>query len=310
MIIDIHCHPFGNAECGIGRKIKVRRDAVLMRRRHPALFRENWGTLNDESDLLIQDMDANGIDKAVIQPSVGEGPEMVVEAIKKHPDRLIGCFMTGANDFFGGLNSPDSDEHFKKPDIGEFRDLVAYNVKELKLKGMGEIAIQHFTRESSPHKIADDLSPMMEVLCEYSMPVMFPTAWTQFGTRLYHGLPLFVDDIAERFPELPIILVKMGRGYSFINEMCIAVAFKHENIYLETSQARPEHIRQAVSEVGADRVVFGTDWTGTWRSLYAQQGGIYKANMEVIDGADLTVEERNWVCGGTAAQLFGLDVAA
>ncbi len=306
MIIDIHCHPFGNAGCGIVDRIKVRRDAVLLRRRDPALFEKNWLTLNDETAGLIDDMKANGIDKAIIQPSIGEGPEMVVEAVKRHPDLFVGCFMTGSFDFFGGPNSPDSKKIFEKPDIGRFRDAVAYNVEELKLKGMGEIAIGHFTRESDPKRIAEDLMPMMDVLAKYRMPVMFPTAWTQFGTRLYHGLPLFIDDLAERYPDTPIILVKMGRGYSFLFEMCLAVAFKHENIYLETSQARPEHIKQGVSELGADRVVFGTDWTGTWRALYATKGGIYKANMDVVDAAGLTAEEKSWVCGRTTAKIFNI----
>jgi len=309
VIIDIHCHPFGNAGCGIVDCIKTRRDAVLLRRRNPNMFAENWGTLHDESDALIEDMNAGGIDKAIIQPSVGEGPEMVVAAVKRHPDRFVGCFMTGSFDFFGGVNSPDSRKPFEKPDIGRFADTVKYNVEELKLKGMGEVAIGHFTRQSDPRGIAEDLYPMMDVLARYRIPVMFPTAWTQFGTRLYHGLPLFIDDLAERYPELPIVLVKMGRGYSFIFEMCLAVAFKHENIYLETSQARPEHIKQAVSELGANRVVFGTDWTGTWRALYARQGGIYKTNLQVVEAAGLTAEDKAWVCGRTTASLFNIPEA-
>jgi len=231
---------------------------------------------------------------------------MVVAAVKRHPDLFIGCFMTGAHDFYGGPNAADSKTPFSKPDPGRFADMVAYNVEELGLKGMGEFAVQHFSRESSPHKIAEDLDPMMKVLSQYKIPVMVPTAWTQFGTRLYHGLPLFIDDLAERYPDVPIILVKMGRGYTFIFEMCLATAFKHENIYLETSQARPEHIRQAVSELGADRVVFGTDWTGTWRTLYLPKGGIYKASMETVEAAGLTAAEKERVYGGNTAAIFGL----
>ena len=99
----------------------------------------------------------------------------------------------------------------------------------------------------------------MDILNEHKIPVMFPTAWTQFGSPLYHGLPLFIDDLARRYPDNPIVLVKMGRGYSFIFEMALAVAFKHENIYFETSQAPAEHVKKAVSELGPERVVFGTD---------------------------------------------------
>ena len=57
MIIDIHCcHPFGNSGYGVVDRIKVRRDAVLLRRRDPKMFEQTWLTLNDETSGLIEDM--------------------------------------------------------------------------------------------------------------------------------------------------------------------------------------------------------------------------------------------------------------
>ena len=88
------------------------------------------------------------------------------------------------------------------------------------------------------------------ILARYRVPVMFLTGWTQFSTPLYHGMPLFADVLAEWFPEVPIIITKMGRGYSFIFEMALAVAYKHPNVYFDIVQAPPEHIERGVRGIG------------------------------------------------------------
>ena len=41
-IIDVHCHPFGNPACDLTEHIKMKRDAVLLRRKQPDLFAEQW----------------------------------------------------------------------------------------------------------------------------------------------------------------------------------------------------------------------------------------------------------------------------
>ena len=94
-IIDSHTHPFGNSKVDLSDKIKGRRDAVTARFRHPEAYREFWSTREDRSDVLIADMDAHSIDKAVVQPSVGEGNQGVINMVKRHPDRLVGLFNVG-----------------------------------------------------------------------------------------------------------------------------------------------------------------------------------------------------------------------
>ena len=95
MIIDSHVHVVGNPASKAPDYITVKRDAVLLRRRHPDIFAAHWDRLEDMSDLLIEDMDAFGIDKAVVQPGSGESPELVAQAVAKYPDRLVGLFMSG-----------------------------------------------------------------------------------------------------------------------------------------------------------------------------------------------------------------------
>ena len=209
MIIDSHVHVVGNPASNAPNYITVKRDAVLLRRRHPDVFAAHWDRLEDMSDLLIEDMDAFGIDKAIVQPARGESPELVAQAVAKYPDRLVGLFMSGYNEFVG-KNPIVASGPTQKPDLNQFADNVRHWVEDLGLRGFGEFGVRTFSEESDPSMIARDLMPVMEIINEYKIPVLIHTAWTQFGTKLYHGIPMFVDDLAEQFPEIPFTLTKMG----------------------------------------------------------------------------------------------------
>jgi len=55
-------------------------------------------------------------------------------------------------------------------------------------------------------------------------------------------------------------MIHMGHGHGVYIQAAIECARKHPNIYLETS-GMPMHtkIKEAYEQVGADRVMFGTD---------------------------------------------------
>ena len=124
-------------------------------------------------------------------------------------------------------------------------------------------------------------------------------------TKLEHGIPMFVDYLAERFPDVPFVITKMGRSYDFIFEVALAVAYKHWNVYFDTAQSRPDHVARAIRELGPDRVMFGTDWCDVWRE-YNQPNGIYPNSLQMIESAGLSAPEREWVLGKTAATLYGI----
>ena len=307
-IIDSHTHPFGNSNVDLTDKIKSKRDAVTLRFRHPEAYREFWTNREDAGDLLIEDMNAAGISRTVVQPSVGEGNQGVINMIKRHPDRLVGLFNVGDPELV--TKHPTDGRPVRayqgrptQETQAEFAAEVKHYVEDIGLKGCGEIL--GFTKHSAPELIAEDLTPLLEVLSDYRLPLQIPTGWSQFPTALYHGVPFFVDDLAERFPEVPIIITKMGRGYSFIFEVALAVAFKHYNVYLDTVQAPAEHIARAVSELGADRVLYGTDWSMSWRQAN-MPNGIYNNTLAVIEDASLSAADKEWVLGKTCASVFGI----
>jgi len=296
-IIDAHTHPFGNRGLALGNDIKTFRDPILLRRRNPDLWQRMLAGTDDLTDELIREMDAFGVERAIIQ-SRGMGTnEDVARAVRRHPQRLAGLFRPTYNTRLSGTQ--------ERIDYEELDRQVDYWVKELGLKGMGEIRVSRFSAESAPEKIARDLVPLMKVIARHRLPIMFQTAWTQFGTPIYHGIPLFVDDLAEQFPEVPIIITKMGRGYDFLLEMCLMIAYKHDNVYLDTVQSTPEHVARAVAAIGPERVMFGTDWEQTW-SAVKTPADLYPRSRAIVDESGLSPGDREWVLGRTAATLFGI----
>ena len=300
-IIDSHTHPFGNRNVDLSDKIHGKRETVTFRHRHPALYREFWSESQDETDALVRDMDASGIARAVIQPSVIESNDAIVAAVQRHPDRLIGLF--GINDPAYLLERSDK-SRVTRDGQAAFAEEVKALVDRDGLRGCGEIA--GFSLHAEPGRIADDLTPLFEVLSDHRLPIQIPTAWTQFPTPFHQGVPWFVDDLAERFPEVPIIITKMGRGFLFIFEVALGIAYRHLNVYLDTVQAPADHIARAVRELGADRVLFGSDWVPTWTQGYASMGGLYANALAAVNDAELSDDEADWVLGRTCAELFGI----
>jgi predicted TIM-barrel fold metal-dependent hydrolase len=83
--------------------------------------------------------------------------------------------------------------------------------------------------------------------------------------------------------------------------MALAVAYKHVNVYFDVVQSLPRHIERAVEELGADRIMFGTDWAPTWR---VEAGDIYRKGLAMVNALKISEEAKEQIRWRTAAQLF------
>lgn len=75
------------------------------------------------------------------------------------------------------------------------------------------------------------------------------------------GLPLYLDEVALDFPDLTIVAGHVGSPW--VDEM-IHVAWKHPNVFIDTSARPPRHFeptfKKFLSSYGQDKCIFGTDW--------------------------------------------------
>lgn len=110
--------------------------------------------------------------------------------------------------------------------------------------------------------------------------------------------------LVNEFPEVRLILAHIGCGWDndLTHQVRAIQQSRHGNIYADTSSARsitPKLIEWAVSQVGADRVLYGTDTP------------LYFAPMQRvrIDQADLSDREKRMILCENAERLFNLPAA-
>jgi len=93
---------------------------------------------------------------------------------------------------------------------------------------------------------------------KYNLPILIHTGPESAG-KLKYDLPLLIDDIAVEIPDLKIMLAHIGvRG--FTSEQAIMVAEKNSNVFVETSWASTELVKEAIMKLGSEKVIFGSDF--------------------------------------------------
>ncbi|MEV0685278.1 amidohydrolase family protein [Nocardia sp. NPDC050378] len=98
------------------------------------------------------------------------------------------------------------------------------------------------------------------------------------------GQPLYIDEVALDFPDLPIVCGHVGSPW--VEEM-IHIAWKHENVYIDTSARLPKHFepsfRKFLSSYGQDKCIFATDWPLLDYELPLQQVRNFDLSDTVLD---------------------------
>jgi uncharacterized protein len=232
-------------------------------------------------DELLKMMDQVGVDRAITWPMVSYTREIasdnatIHEGYVAHPDRIIP---------FGGVN----------PRLGlqEAQDLLKrcieeYGVKGVKLNGARDI-----------YYIDDpELSlPLVDMIAEAGLVLAFHVGSNDFERT--H--PYRVAKVSDRHPDLKILLVHMGGSDKpTIHDAVLDFVARYPNWYLIDSEADYRKAQQAIRELGADRVMYGSD------TPFMPMR--YEWGMRQVAYQDLSEDERAKVLGGNVARLFGLD---
>ncbi len=303
MIIDTHIHvcSFPSFK-DLSQHIRTTEDLIAFRTRYPELYQCSLTEEPvDNSDDIVEAMDRNGVSIGLVQARPGYvSNDMVAQAAARHPGRLLALARVGHDQEAAGYHEYPIDARAKAPDE------IERCLSDLGMAGLGEIFIRSLTDEIHPERIAKHLAPMMNVVARHQVPIQFPTAWSQFPGGLFYGDPLWADEVAMRHPDVPIILTKMGRSLGRYFDSAMTVAMRNVNVYFDVVGTRPDHLRQAIDSIGADRILFGTDWSATWRWI-SVPSTLHELRMKVLDDAQLTETERRKILWENAWKLFRLD---
>lgn len=193
----------------------------------------------EQSEKEILDvMNANGIDIAIVQPMVDTPTidvaqqihNQIAEMSRQNPKRILGMI---------SINP-----HLKEK---EFEEEATRCVQELGFVGIKLTPIAH---ACSP--LSKDGTRVFERANGLGIPVMVHT-----GSGIPFALPSLVMPVAKRFPQLKIVLAHAGGNISASE--ALIVAQECENIFLEPSWVAIHIIQKWVKSLGAKRIMFGSD---------------------------------------------------
>ncbi|UCD81457.1 MAG: amidohydrolase [Desulfobacterales bacterium] len=279
MIIDFHTHIFP-------ANIRQNRDQYFPA--EPAfklLYHSPKSKLIGATDLLNA-MDENGVDKSVIFGFPWSNSEIyrfhndyVMETVQKYSGRFIGL----------GCFDPKDAQAFAETE----RCLAGG------LSGIGELA---FYRSGIDDSALKQLDPIMKLCLSRNLPVLIHT--NEPVGHHYHGkTPITLAQIyqlIERFPDNTIILAHWGGGLFFYSLMKKQVKERLQKVYFDTAASPFLYdaavYRIAIELIGADKVLFGTDFPLLPPARYFSE----------MEQAGLTRAEIDQICGLNAQALFSL----
>lgn len=279
MIIDFHTHIFPAI-------FRDKRD--LFFDDEPAfklLYSEKSSRMAGVDD-LINAMDKDRVDMSVVfgfpwksADNFRRNNDYIIEAVQKHPDRLIGfsCF---------DPLSPDGAEEAERC----FRE---------GLRGIGELAAYDSTMTDD---IISKMGDVMNICLESDAPILIHT-----NEPIGHQYPGKQDitlkqifNLVKSYPANRIILAHWGGGVFFFTLLKKKVKEAFNNVWFDTAASPYLYssgiYKAAVEIMGFDKILFGTDFPLLGAERYYREIDSSGLDSVVIDN----------ILGKNAASLLGL----
>ena len=209
-----------------------------------------------KADMLVEDMDRFEVERAIVTCSDND---LVLKAVRAHPDRLIGQVHGDPTDIMGMVR-----------ELERYRD-----------RGFVSLRIEPFLWGKPPTDRV--YYPLFAKCVELDMAVQTQVGQTGPMYPSETGRPLYIDEVALDFPELRIVCGHLG--WPWHDEM-IAVAWKHPNVFVDTSAHYPKHFPPAfvhyLKTFGQDKVCFATDWPVlSWDRVHRELDDVLQLNPDV-----------------------------
>ena len=279
MIIDFHTHIFPP-------QIKKNRSDYIDSDPSFAILYSQPDSKLATADELIASMDKDGIDISVIanygwttHELCVETNDYILESIARYPQRLTGFCSIQPQSFEAALDEIERCAKGGAKGIGEMRP-------DIQLLDLGDEEV---------------VKPFVEALRKYKL-ILLTHASEPVGHE-YPGkgavTPELLYPFITSYPDLTIVCAHWGGGlpfYALMPEVKQAMS----NVFFDTAASpflyTPQVYSQVIQLVGADKILFGTDYP-----LLAQS-----RLLKEIGSLDLPEETKSLILSGNAQRLLGI----
>ena len=279
MIIDFHTHVFSP-------QLKKNRSKYIDSDSCFAILYSNKEAKLATTDELIADMDKNEVDISVIT-NIGwtthelcvETNDYILESVARYPHRLIGFCAVQPNSYEATIAEVERCAKGGIRGVGEMRsDMQLFDLRD-------EEVVEPFIEVIRKHKLI--------MLTHASEPVGhdYPGKGGITPDMLY---PFITS-----FPDLTIVCAHWGGGLPFYALMP-EVKQAMNNVFFDTAASpylySPEIYNQVIQLVGADKILFGSDYPLLPQSRYLKE----------IGSLDLAEETKSLILSGNARRLLNI----
>ena len=224
-------------------------------------------------------MDQGNVDMALISAWQAPGKDLI-------SNDEVAAFVAQAPDRLVGVGSVDVSKPMQA--VHEIRRCV----EEL---GFKAIRVLPWLCELPPTDRR--FYPVYVACCEMDVPYCTQIGHTGPLMPSEVGRPIYLDQVALDFPELTIVGGHIGYPWT---EEAIAVATKHENVFIDTSayttRRYPRELVEFMGSHGRHKVLFGTNYPMI----------MPEAALKHLDDLGLDEETREAFLYGNAARVFRL----
>ena len=228
------------------------------------------------ADALLAEMDRVGIAEALVYASQArmahpsDGNACILEATQGQ-ERLHPCWV---------VVPPGTAEQLSPA------ELVA------SIRRNGVRAARMFPREHNIPFLERSLRPLLDALADARIPLLIDTGRSGWGEISLDWREVFA--IAERHPDLPLVLLREG---GTTERVLFAVWRELPNVLLETSYIQESRIVEEIAErFGHQRLLFGTGMP-----VYDPGGP-----LALLQGARISPEQRADIAGNALRRMLGL----
>jgi predicted TIM-barrel fold metal-dependent hydrolase len=160
--------------------------------------------------------------------------------------------------------------------------------------------------------------PLYAAATALGVPVIFHAGFAPYPFQSMYAQPMYVDSVAVDYPELTIVLAHVGVGLGWYPD-AVAIATTKPNVHLEFSMwqgigdTAPPTFVEALTfmrdRVGSDRLLFGSDRTGTplrtsqrdWVEMFRTLPQLAPQHGHTFSAADVEL-----ILGENARRIFHL----
>lgn len=260
----------------------------------------------------IRAMDKTGIDVSVIlgvdQEDMGYKRKWInnglIPVVINYDDEQVAEFCARNTKRFIGIASVHPDRY--RPDLK-----VEHALKELKLRGVKLYPHSGFYPNDKR------LDRVYEMCIQYDVPVFIHTGIKALRPQfIKYNNPLFVDDVATRFPNLKIVM--LHGGYPWVKEF-LAVAHSNTNTWVDISfldYIEKTFMEEGLAEftiqrlhkiIGSERMMWGSEGPYMQLPLYGKHGPEFiKQSQDFLVNRFkfLNKADKENILGNTAANLL------